>query len=182
VFVPIVLALIVASLVEIWVIVQVGQAIGAPATLLLLLASAVLGGWLLRREGAKTWSAFTTALQERRPPAAEVVDGMLVLIGGLLMMLPGFVSDVVGLLLVLPPTRRLVRGVVLLRLASRLPAGVLGPLRVRSRRTPGAPAGQGRAPEPPVPGGTAQDGTPRVLEGQIVQDPSPRRRDNAAPP
>ncbi|HEY0357482.1 MAG TPA: FxsA family protein, partial [Mycobacteriales bacterium] len=120
-FVAIVVALIVASLVEIVVIVQIGQLLGAPATLLLLLASAVLGGWLLRREGAKTWRAFTAALTERRPPAVEVVDGVLVLIGGLLMVLPGFVSDVVGLLLVLPPTRRLVRGVVLLRLASRLP-------------------------------------------------------------
>jgi UPF0716 protein FxsA len=171
VFVPIVLALIVASLVEIWVIVQVGQAIGATATVLLLLASALLGGWLLRREGAKTWHAFTTALEERRPPAVEVVDGVLVLIGGLLMMLPGFVSDVVGLLMVLPPTRRLVRGVVLMRLASRLPAGVLGPLRVRSRRAPGPPAGGRGTAEPTAPGGVRQDGTPQVLEGQIVPEP-----------
>jgi UPF0716 protein FxsA len=167
VFVPIVLALIAASIAEIWVIVQVGQAVGAPATLLLLLASALLGGWLLRREGAKTWRAFTTALTERRPPAVEAVDGILVLIGGLLMMLPGFVSDVVGLLLVLPPTRRLVRQVVLLRLATRLPAGVLGPLRVRSRRTPGAPAGERHTAAPPPP----RNGTPQVLEGQIVEEP-----------
>jgi UPF0716 protein FxsA len=166
VFVTIVVALIVASLVEIVVIVQIGQLLGAPATLLLLLASAVLGGWLLRREGAKTWRAFTAALTERRPPAVEVVDGVLVLIGGLLMVLPGFVSDVVGLLLVLPPTRRLVRGVVLLRLASRLPAGVLGPLRVRSRRAPGAPAGERRPAEQP---------TPQVLEGQIVEEPPTHR-------
>jgi UPF0716 protein FxsA len=94
------------------------------------------------------------------------VDGVLVLIGGLLMVLPGFVSDVVGLLLVLPPTRRLVRGVVLLRLASRLPAGVLGPLRVRSRRAPGAPAGERRPAEQP---------TPQVLEGQIVEEPPTHR-------
>jgi UPF0716 protein FxsA len=166
VFVPILLALIVASILEIWVIVQVGPVLGAPATLLLLVASAVLGAWLLRREGARTWRAFTTALAERRPPAVEVVDGVLVLTGGLLMMLPGFVSDVVGLLLVLPPTRRVVRGVVLLRLASRLPAGVLGPLRVRSRRAPGERAGERRPAGPPAP-----DGPPRVLEGQIVEDP-----------
>lgn len=173
-FVPIVLALIVASIAEIWVIVQVGQAIGAPATLLLLLASALLGGWLLRREGAKTWRAFTSALTERRPPAVEAVDGVLVLIGGLLMMLPGFVSDVVGLLLVLPPTRRLVRGAVLLRLASRLPAGVLGPLRVRSRRTPGAAAGERHGPASPAPAPAAEAGTPQVVEGQIVQEPPAR--------
>jgi UPF0716 protein FxsA len=169
VLIPILLTLIVASIAEIWVIVQVGEALGAPATLLLLFASALLGSWLLRREGAKTWNAFRTALAEGRPPAAEVVDGVLVLIGGLLMVLPGFVSDVVGLLLVLPPTRRLVRAAVLLRLAARLPAGVLGPIRVRSRRRPGGGAEQGWPPAPP----TAGSG-PQVLEGQIVEDPPAR--------
>jgi UPF0716 protein FxsA len=149
VFVPIVLGLIVMSLVEITVIVAVGREIGALPTLGLLLVTAVLGGWLLRREGARTWRAFRAALDSGRPPAAEVVDGVLVLFGGLLMMLPGFVSDVVGLLLVLPPTRRLVRGAVLLQLASRLPAGVLGPLHVRAQR--GRPA------------------APSTLEGEVVE-------------
>jgi UPF0716 protein FxsA len=164
VLIPILMALVVAAVVEIWVIVQVGQQLGVPVTLLLLGASALLGAWVLRREGAKAWRAFRTALAERRPPATEVVDGVLVVIGGLLMVLPGFVSDVVGLLLVLPPTRRLVRGIVLLQLASRLPAGVLGPLVVRSRRAAGG-AGERRPPEPPRPAAE-----PGVLEGRIVED------------
>jgi UPF0716 protein FxsA len=164
VFVPIALVIIVMSLVEISVIVAVGEQIGALPTIALLLVTAALGSWLLRREGARTWRAFRTALDERRPPAAEVVDGVLVLLGGLLMILPGFVSDVVGLLLVLPPTRRLVRGVVLLRLASRLPAGVLGPLHVRSRRrTPRGPAAPG-----PTGSGPARSG-PATVEGEIVE-------------
>jgi UPF0716 protein FxsA len=155
VFVPIVLLIIVMSLAEISVIVAVGREIGALPTLGLLLATAVLGGWLLRREGARAWRAFRGAMEAGRPPAAEAVDGVLVLVGGLLMMLPGFVSDVVGILLVLPPTRRLVRGAVLLQLASRLPAGVLGPLRVRSRRRPPAPG-------PTRPG-------PTTLDGEVVE-------------
>jgi UPF0716 protein FxsA len=159
-FVPIVLAIIVMSVVEIAVIVAVGQQIGALATIALLVATALLGGWLLRREGARTWRAFRAALDERRPPAAEVVDGVLVLVGGLLMVLPGFVSDVAGLLLVLPPTRRLVRSLVLLQLASRLPAGVLGPLHVRSRRTRGPAASPPPAPSPR---------SAEVLEGQVVE-------------
>jgi UPF0716 protein FxsA len=163
VLIPIVLGLIVLSIAEIWVIVQVDQLIGALPTIALLFATAVLGGWLLRREGARAWRAFRTAVTEGRPPAAEAVDGVLVVIGGLLMMLPGFVSDVAGLFLVLPPTRRLVRGLVLIQLASRLPAGVIGPLHVRSRRRAAtAPA----APPPTAP----HPRTGRaVLEGEVVQ-------------
>jgi UPF0716 protein FxsA len=151
--------LVVVPIVEISVIVAVGQQIGAVPTVLLLLASAVVGTWLLRREGAKAWRAFRVALDERRPPAAEVVDGVLVLAGGLLMMLPGFVTDVLGLLLVLPPTRRIFRGVALVQLAGRLPAGVLGPLYVRSRRQRSA----GSPPPPPQPSAPAP-----VLEGEVL--------------
>jgi UPF0716 protein FxsA len=161
VLIAILLLLIVVPIVEISVIVAVGQQLGVVPTVLLLVGSAVLGSWLLRREGARAWQAFRAALGAGRPPAAEAVDGVLVLIGGLLMLLPGFVTDVVGLLLVLPPTRRLLRGFVLLQLASRLPAGVLGPVRVRARR-----AGRYEAPPPaPTPG--------TVLEGRVV-DPGER--------
>ena len=156
--IPILLLLIVVPIVEISVIVAVGQQLGVVPTILLLLGSAALGSWLLRREGARAWRSFREALGAGRPPAAEAVDGVLVVVGGLLMMLPGFVTDVVGLLLVLPPTRRLVRGLVLQRLARRLPVGLVGPLRVRSKRD--APAGP---PQPPAaPGPTA------VLEGHVV--------------
>jgi UPF0716 protein FxsA len=164
VFVPIALALIVLSVAEIWVIVTVGDLIGALPTIALLLGTALLGGWLLRHEGSRAWRAFRNALTEGRPPAAEAVDGVLVIIGGLLMMLPGFVSDVVGLLLVLPPTRRLVRGIVLLKMASRLPAGVLGPLHVRSRRGSAAP----QTPPP-------RPAQPQVLDGEIVKGPDETR-------
>jgi UPF0716 protein FxsA len=105
----------------------------------------VVGGLLLRREGARTWRAFRTALSSGRVPAAEVADGALVLLGGALMLTPGFATDVVGLACVLPGSRavlrRLLTGVVARRLG---PAGVVGAVaadRLGRRRARGAGGG-----------------------------------------
>ena len=103
------LAFVVVPIVEIWVIVQVGQAIGILPTLVLLLADAVLGTWLFRREGRKAWQALREAIEERRVPAKEVADGALVVLGGAFLLSPGFVTDAVGVLCLLPPTRALLR-------------------------------------------------------------------------
>jgi UPF0716 protein FxsA len=115
---------IVVPIAELYVLIQVGQTIGVLPTIVLLIVDSVLGAWLLRREGAKAWRAFRRALDERRVPAREVADGALVLFGGALLLTPGFLSDILGLLCILPPTRaglrRLLTGVV----ASRL--GVVG--------------------------------------------------------
>jgi UPF0716 protein FxsA len=165
VLIPIVLGLIVTAVAEIAVIVAVGQQIGPLPTVLLLLGTALVGGWLLRREGARAWRAFTTAVTEGRPPAVEALDGVLALMGGALMVLPGFISDLVGLLLVVPFTRRVVRGLVLVQLARRLPAGVVGPLRVRSRRRPARPG--------PVVEGQIVDS--QVVEGRVVDHPDSAR-------
>ena len=100
---------VVVPIVEIWVIVQVGQAIGIVPTLLLLLADAVLGTWLFRREGRKAWEALREALNARRVPAKEVADGALVVVGGAFLLSPGFVTDAVGVLCLLPPTRAVLR-------------------------------------------------------------------------
>ena len=115
-----VLAFIVMPIVELYVIIQVGQSIGVLETVVLLLAVAFLGSWLVKREGLRTWAAFLGAMRERRVPAKEVADGALVILGGALLLTPGFVTDVVGLLLVLPPTRAMVRGTVSTRLARRM--------------------------------------------------------------
>jgi UPF0716 protein FxsA len=115
---------IVVPIAELYVLIQVGQTIGVLPTIALLIVDSLLGAWLLRREGAKAWRAFRRALDERRVPAREVADGALVLFGGALLLTPGFLSDILGLLCILPPTRaglrRLLTGVV----ASRL--GVVG--------------------------------------------------------
>ena len=100
---------IVVPLAELWVLIQVGQAIGVLPTILLLLADAVLGTWLFRSQGRKTWQAFRQALVERRLPAVEVADGALVVLGGALLLTPGFVTDVLGVLCLLPPTRAVLR-------------------------------------------------------------------------
>lgn len=104
-----VLALIAVPLIELYVLIQVGQVIGAVPTLGLLLLVSVLGAALLRREGARSWRAFREATARGAVPACEVADGALIVLAGALLVTPGFVSDVFGLLLLLPPIRVLVR-------------------------------------------------------------------------
>jgi UPF0716 protein FxsA len=113
-------AFIVVPIVEIYVIIQVGQVIGPWWTILLLIADSILGSWLIKREGGRAWQALRSALDSGRMPAKELADGALLLIGGTLMLTPGFVTDGLGILLILPMTRpifrRLLTGVVTRRL------------------------------------------------------------------
>ncbi|WP_017975810.1 FxsA family protein [Actinopolyspora halophila] len=106
---PIFVLLLVGVAVELSVLILVGQAIGALPTIGLLLAGALIGSWLLRREGRKALREFSEATRMRRPPEREISDGMLVGGGGLLILLPGLVSDLAGLILLFPPTRVLLR-------------------------------------------------------------------------
>jgi UPF0716 protein FxsA len=108
-----VVALLVLPLVELWVILQVAGQIGAAATLLCLVAISLLGAWLVKREGLGVWRRLQTQLQQRRSPHIEVVDGFLLLVAGVLLLAPGFITDVVGLLLLLPPVRAVARRPVL---------------------------------------------------------------------
>src|SRR3712207_5277847 len=96
---------IVVPLVEIYVIIQVGQTIGAVWTIVLLVLDSLLGAWLIRREGGRAWRALVTALQSGRMPARELADGALILIGGTLMLPPGFVPEAFRVVLILPLTR-----------------------------------------------------------------------------
>jgi UPF0716 protein FxsA len=111
---------VVVPLVEIYVLIQVGQAIGAWWTILLLILDSLLGTWLIRREGGRAWRALTTALQSGRMPARELADGALILIGGTLMLAPGFVTDALGVLLILPFTRPVARRLLTSVVARRL--------------------------------------------------------------
>jgi UPF0716 protein FxsA len=95
--------------VEILALVALGSVIGVGWTLLVLLAGAVVGAWLARREGIRAAQALADAVASRRVAHAELTDGLLVAAAGLLFIVPGLVTDLAGLLLVLPPTRAIVR-------------------------------------------------------------------------
>ena len=164
-------AFVVVPLVEIYVLIQVGQAIGGWWTILLLVVASVLGSLLIRHQGARAWRALTTALRSGRMPARELADGALILIGGTLMLTPGFVTDIFGVLLILPFTRPVARRLLTAVVARRLIAapGASGPLRGAGAR--GTYGGRG----PAVPGGptgsTGSTGpTGPVVRGEVVDD------------
>jgi UPF0716 protein FxsA len=109
---------------ELYVIIWVvGPALGAPLTILLLIADSVLGSVLMRSQGRAVWRRFNRTLAEGRMPHREVIDGVLVIFGGALLITPGFITDVLGFLLLLPPTRALFRRLLANRLGRRLVVG-----------------------------------------------------------
>lgn len=119
--------------VEIVALVALGSAIGLGWTLVVLLAGSLLGMWLARREGVRAAQAIAEALTQRRLAHAEVTDGMLVAAGGVLLFVPGLVTDVAGILLLLPPVRHLVRNRLVRVAEDRLPE--LRTARIRSGAT-----------------------------------------------
>lgn len=129
---PVLVLLLVAMVAEITVLVWVGGLVGLLPTILLLLGATLLGGWLLRREGSRAMIALQQAVFARRAPDREVVDGMLIAAAGVLVFLPGLISDVLALALLFPPTRALVRRRVLRKAAAR--AGIVESVVVPSER------------------------------------------------
>lgn len=134
------LVFIVVPIAELYVIIQVGQAIGAVPTILILLADSIAGSMLLRAQGRSAWRRFMAAVSEGRVPTREVLDGVLVVFGGAFLVTPGFITDVIGILLLAPPTRALVRRSLLRNVAARMAASATswGLGRVAGRR-PGPP-------------------------------------------
>jgi UPF0716 protein FxsA len=114
------LLFIVVPIAEIYVIIQVGEAIGVWWTIALLLADAVLGSMLARSQGRAVWRRFNEAIRIGRVPARETLDGALVLGGGAFLLAPGFLTDIVGALFLLPPTRAVIRGLLVRRFADRM--------------------------------------------------------------
>jgi UPF0716 protein FxsA len=100
---------ILVPLAELAAIIVVGKTIGVLATLLLLLGFSLAGAWLAKRQGMVAWRRFQLALAEGRVPTREVADGAMVLLAGALLLIPGFLTDVLGLLLLIPVSRALLR-------------------------------------------------------------------------
>ncbi len=165
-------ALLVVPLLELYVILQVAHVIGGWETLLLLIAESVFGTWLVRREGRRTWRAFSRALEESRPPAREVADGALVIVGGTLLLTPGFLSDILGFFALFPLTRPLARRLLLHWGGRRMGSAVTGLGGSLFR----GPAGRrSRAPGP----GSARRGSgggSGVIEGEVVEERIERPR------
>ncbi|MEZ5246537.1 MAG: FxsA family protein [Acidimicrobiales bacterium] len=118
-----VIAFIIVPIIEIYLIVQVDAAIGGWETLGLLVLDSVIGAWLVRREGFSILARVQGALGRGDLPTNELIDGMLVLFAGALMLTPGFLTDGLGFVLLLPPTRAVVRNVLKARFAGRISVG-----------------------------------------------------------
>ena len=131
-----VLLFILVPIAEIALLLQIGELVGLWWTIALLVADAILGSLLLRSQGRRAWLRFGDALRAGRPPAREVTDGALIVVGGALLLTPGFITDIGGLALLLPPSRALIRRVLLRRLGRRM---------VVSMTTPGPRAPRDRA-------------------------------------
>jgi UPF0716 protein FxsA len=106
------LLFLVVPLVELYIIIQVGQAIGALNTIGVLLLDSIVGAWLMKREGLGVFRRIQEQLNRGIVPGVAIVDGFLVLFGGALMLTPGFLTDLLGISLLLPPVRAVLRRVL----------------------------------------------------------------------
>ncbi|KWV29638.1 FxsA family protein [Micromonospora rifamycinica] len=169
-FVPLVLLLAVVA--ELAVFVGVGRAVGFGAAVLLVFAASLLGLVLLRREGMRAWRGFRTSVESRQPPGRQVTDGLVGLAGALLLAVPGLLSALVGVVLLVPPVRRLVRSGVQRaterRVSSMVAGDLFGPrtVRVRQGEPAASPVDADDVVVPPVVDGG------QAIEGEIVE---PRR-------
>lgn len=112
--------------VELYLILEVvGPALGAPLTIALLALDSIVGAVLFRSQGRSVWRRFNASMSEGRVPHREVVDGVLIVFGGAFLITPGFLTDLLGIVLLIPPTRALVRRVILSRLGRRLAVGAV---------------------------------------------------------
>jgi UPF0716 protein FxsA len=177
---------LVFAIAEVTLFVLVAQWIGLLTAIVLALLTTLLGGVLVVREGKRGWQRLRAAALERRPPGAEATDGLIGLLGALLLVVPGFLTDVLGLLLLTPPARAAVRASLRRATERRVPAGVagdlFGPRRVRVRRNPsGTPEPEtGRISDNPVmpesaasstdaPRSTRPAGAPDVVDGDVIE-------------
>ena len=146
--------LVVVPIIELYVFIQVSNAIGFLNALGIVILISIFGCWLVKRAGTKVWARFNEQLVAQRTPSKEVADGVCLLIAGALLIVPGFVTDAIGLLLLLPPIRSVASKALVRRYTGR--AGVPGDHRhLRLRRRHDHRHGHGRATAADQPAGRA---------------------------
>jgi UPF0716 protein FxsA len=156
---------IVVSVAEVWLLTAVGSVIGVPWTLLILVVEALVGAWLMRREGRKAWAALTDAYATGKMPTGQLADAALVLVGGIMLILPGFFTDVIGLFCLLPFTRPLARRFIGLILARQVAKQGLDIDVMRARFAPDTVI-RGETVDPPA---TEPPNDPQVIKGEIEE-------------
>jgi UPF0716 protein FxsA len=158
-----VLGFIVVSVAEVWLLTAVGSRIGVPWTLAILVVEALIGAWLMRREGRKAWAALTDAYATGKMPTGQLADAALVLVGGIMLILPGFFTDIIGLVCLLPFTRPLARRLIGLILARQVAKSGLDVGVMRARFAPETVIKGETVDTPP----TEPRQDPQVIRGEI---------------
>lgn len=168
---------ILIPLVELWLLLRVGQWLGVLPTVALVAVTGAVGAWLVRTEGVRTMARFQGALARGELPGRILMDGAAILLGGAFLLTPGILTDLAGLALLLRPTRRLLQGWATARLARGLRSGAIHVTSTRFGWGTGFP-GTGAAPHPPSdratgPGksgdGEDRDDKPPPRPGEIIQ-------------
>jgi UPF0716 protein FxsA len=121
-----VVAFFVIPFLELFVILQTSHAIGGWVTIGLLLLISVVGGWLMKHEGRKVWKRFNEQVSRGVVPSNDIADGVLLLGAGALLLTPGFLTDIVGILIMFPPTRAIFRKLLVKRFIDKSALGDLG--------------------------------------------------------
>lgn len=145
------LLLIAIPILEVWLLVQVGQRLGLLPTVLILIVEAVIGVLLMRHEGSRAWKALNDAFTNGKVPTGELADAALILVGGVLLMLPGFLTDIIGFLFLLRWTRPFARKLIAFFVARRINRLGIPVMRARLDRE-------------------------NLIEGETVETPSTSRR------
>ncbi len=169
-----VLLFIVLPIAEIYVIVKVGEAIGVLPTIALLILDGFLGWALLRHQGRAAWRRFNEALEAGKVPAREVFDGAMVIVGGAFLLAPGFITDVIGLLLLLPPSRAMFRGIAT-KLALGRAAFAVRSVKWGSKAHESSRAGRSTGPQR----GYDYEGSAREVPDHERELPRPRTDDGS---
>ncbi|WP_432557676.1 FxsA family protein [Granulicoccus sp. GXG6511] len=163
---PLLLVLLIAvPMAEIWVLLQVGNWIGLLPTIGLLIVLAVLGTWLSRREGGKAWKGINEALRTGEFPSGRMADAAMVLVGALLLVFPGFLTDIVAMLFLLPFTRPMMRRVLGWSIARQARKFTPEPGMLPPFGMPGFPP----RPVDEHPGPPPAQGD--VIQGEVVEEP-----------